>query len=101
MGKFNLLRRIKNHMYYTVCMEGNEEAVNVFRVCNDRVKGILCYQEIFSKISGCSEMQEHFRHEELDIWKLNLIKINDKEYLICPKAVKFWDEDDLNKYKSD
>ncbi len=82
MGKFNLLRRIKNHMYYTVCMEGNEEAVNVFRVCSNRVKGILCY-------------------EQLDIERLKLIKIKDKEYLICPKAVKFWDKDDLNKYKSD
>ena len=61
-------------------MEGNEEAVNFFRVCSNRVKGILCY-------------------EQLDIERLKLIKIKDKEYLICPKAVKFWEEEDLIKYK--
>lgn len=75
-------RVIDNHMYFTVCMDGNEEAVHVFRVCRDRIKGILCY-------------------DSLNIEKLKRVKIRGKEYLICPHAKKVWNESDFEKYKAD
>ena len=73
---------IDNYTHYTVCMSDNEEAVYIFRVCNDRVKGILCY-------------------DEMNIDKLNIIKIKDNEYLTCPKAHQVADKRDFEKHKAD
>jgi|GEM_PF-5291447 hypothetical protein len=81
--KLNTVRKIiANHFYYTVCMDGKEEAVYIFRVCNDRVRGILCY-------------------DEMNIDKLKIIKIKNKEYLPCPKAHQVADKSDFEKYEAD
>jgi hypothetical protein len=81
--RFTLFGKILgNHTHYTVCMDGKEEAVHIFRVCNDRLKGISCYDQM-----------------NLDI-ELKIIDYKGKAYLICPKAVQMWDEKDYEKYKA-
>lgn len=81
---FKLLgRKVENRMYYTVCMDEKEDSVYTFRVCNDRVKGILCYDKI--------NINE----------KLKRIKIKDKEYLICPYAKQVYNEIDYDRFRID
>lgn len=72
----------ENQFSYTVCMAGKERAVHIFRVCDDRIKGILCY-------------------DSLDIDKLRIIEYKNERYLICPRALKVWDEKDFEKYKAE
>ena len=74
---------LKNHLGPTQCMKGYENTKGIFRVCNDRVKGIICYDKI--------DINE----------KLKRIKVKDKEYLICPYAEQVADESDYEKYKVD
>jgi hypothetical protein len=74
------LRWLKNHSYYTVCMKNYEESKGLFRICTNKIEGMKCY-------------------DELNIEELWRIEVNGNDYLICPKAIRFWDREDFEKYR--
>lgn len=71
---------LKNHSYYTVCMKGHEDAIDIFRICNEEIKGIECY-------------------DKLKIKKLLYIKLRSRNYMICPDAFRAWSQEDFEKNK--
>lgn len=78
---FKLLgRKVENTTNYTVCMDSKEDAVYTFRVCNDRIRGIMCY-----------DIKD----------KLKIIRIKDREYLICPRAKQAYNETDYDRFRID
>lgn len=73
-------RWFNNHFVYSVCMDEYEDTKGLFRVCMNNDKFIKCYKEQNEKVRK--------------------IKVNNKEYIICPKTVRFWKEEDYKKYKA-